>query len=211
MRPCLLGACLLLAGCGGSTALNESYDLGRIRRIGVLKFEHPAGEELGAADIFAKHLIQRGYSVVERSRLESIIDEQKLGISGLFAQSSAKDLGRILGVDALFLGQITSFEPERRNVVVAKTRETYIEPIFETVRKKRRGKKKEGEEEKDRKETYVNVQVQVGTTTRYEDREIPQIFIIDAQVGVVAKLVDVETGEIVWIGSTTGEGLNSAM
>ncbi|MFH2202883.1 MAG: hypothetical protein ABIJ96_07200, partial [Elusimicrobiota bacterium] len=43
------------------------------------------------------------------------------------------------------------------------------------------------------------------------DREIPQIFIIDAQVGVVAKLVDVETGEIIWIGSTTGEGINSAM
>jgi len=211
MRPALLAVCALLAGCGGSTAINENYDLSKIRRIGVLKFEHPYDADLGAEDIFAKHLIQKGYSVIERARLESILKEQKLGASGLFSPATAKDIGGVLGVDALILGQITSYEPERKSVVVAKTRETYIEPVFETVRRKRKRKKKKEGEKQEKKDRYIDVQVQVGTTTRYEDREIPQLFTIDAQVGIIAKLVDVETGELIWIGSTTGEGINAAM
>lgn len=198
---------LSLAGCSHSTALNQNYDLSRVRRIGVLKFESHWASSLGVEDIFAKHLIRRGYSVVERSHLEALLKEQKLGLTGLFGAHPDKDLGKILGVDALVIGQVTSFSPGRKRVVMATTRETYIEPIFKTERRKK--KKVKGEDGKKGEDAYYKVQVQIGTKTRYVDKEIPTVFSIDAQVGIVAKLVDIETGEIIWIGSTTGEGVNA--
>ena len=198
--------CLTL-GCASPTALNKNYDLTKIRRVGVLSFEDRWAANLGAEDIFAKHLIRRGYSVIERSRLEAILREQKMGAAGVFAFSTVKGLGKILGVDDLIIGQITSYEPVRKSVVYINVQRTYSEPIFEKV--KRKVEIKEGE--KKGKEEFVIVHVRIGTKTRHEDKQIPQLLTIDARVGLVAKLVDIETGEIIWVGSASREGVNAAM
>ena len=39
-------------------------------------------------------------------------------------------------------------------------------------------------------------------------RQQPQIYRIQAESGAVVKMVDTETGEIVWVGSTSEEGAN---
>ncbi|WP_018248071.1 CsgG/HfaB family protein [Orenia marismortui] len=51
-----------------------------------------------------------GIKVVERTRLNKLIKEQKLGQSGLIDSVTAAELGRILGVDALILGTLTQME-----------------------------------------------------------------------------------------------------
>ena len=46
------------------------------------------------------------YEIVERSRLEAILSEQSLGLSGVIDQNQAVQLGQVLGVQALITGSI---------------------------------------------------------------------------------------------------------
>ena len=109
---------MLLAGCYATDAINKNYDLNKMRRIGVLAFDYGRHDSFGAEDIFAKQLLEKGYQVVERTRLEAIIREQHLSVSGLLSPDTAKGLGRVLGVDAVLLGQVTSYEPERKMLLM---------------------------------------------------------------------------------------------
>lgn len=47
------------------------------------------------------------FSVVERSRLDQIMQEQKLGLTGLIDDNQAASLGKIMGVDAIITGTIS--------------------------------------------------------------------------------------------------------
>jgi curli biogenesis system outer membrane secretion channel CsgG len=48
--------------------------------------------------------------VVERSQLEKVLREQNLGLDGRIDPSTAAKVGRILGVDALIIGNVSVFE-----------------------------------------------------------------------------------------------------
>ena len=57
-------------------------------------------------------LLKEGVSVVERSQLDQILAEQKLGYSGLMKLDSAKKLGELLGADAIILGSLRDLGEE---------------------------------------------------------------------------------------------------
>ncbi len=91
---------------------------GRIKRVGermsvaVLPFENKgASRDLGNI-VFDKMITalfnEDRFKVVERSQLESVLEEQKLGASGLLDASTAAELGRGLGVDAIILGSVAA-------------------------------------------------------------------------------------------------------
>src|SRR5688500_12583486 len=109
MRRAALLALAALTSCASPAVVSKRYDFSRIRRIGVLRFEAPKGAGSGVDDLFAKHLLDQGYSVVERAKLEAVLHEQKLGAAGAFSQRTVKHVGRVLGVDALILGKVTSY------------------------------------------------------------------------------------------------------
>ena len=50
------------------------------------------------------------FSLVERSQLEAALSELQLGLSAVFDEKQAAELGRLLGADALVIGSITPFE-----------------------------------------------------------------------------------------------------
>lgn len=96
-------------------------------RIAVLDFEFAStgitssalswygslGPSQGVSDMLTTKLVQDGYyTVVERSRIEAILAEQNLGESGRIDASTAAQIGRILGVDAVVIGSITRFNLE---------------------------------------------------------------------------------------------------
>jgi TolB-like protein len=54
-------------------------------------------------------LAAKGFSVIDRNHLRTILKEQKLSMSGLMDPENQKKVGKILGVDALVLGNITPF------------------------------------------------------------------------------------------------------
>ena len=51
--------------------------------------------------------------VIERTRLKKVIEEQKLGQSGLLDSTTAAKVGRILGVDSIVLTTLTYMEVEK--------------------------------------------------------------------------------------------------
>lgn len=53
------------------------------------------------------------FAVVERSRIEQIIEELKLGQTGLIDESQATQVGRLLGVDAVVNGTVSASSEDR--------------------------------------------------------------------------------------------------
>ncbi len=63
------------------------------------------------AEWFITALVQDGrFQVVERALLKKIIDEQKLGMTGLIDESSSAQLGKILGVKTIITGSVLQIE-----------------------------------------------------------------------------------------------------
>jgi len=60
------------------------------------------------ADNIALELMTLGYQVIERASLDKVISEQKLQMSGIADPVTAAQVGKVLGIDAIVLGNITS-------------------------------------------------------------------------------------------------------
>lgn len=82
------------------------------RRIAVVEFVDLKGNltDLGrhiSEELITK-LFQSGkFTVVERQRLNQIISEQKLSLTGIIDPASAQKLGKLLGVDAIASGSVS--------------------------------------------------------------------------------------------------------
>ena len=82
------------------------------KRIAVFDFEnvsHLGGEKLGSgfSDMLITQLSRSGrFILLERSRLEQILQEQAIGQSGLISEESAAQVGQLLGVEAIITGKI---------------------------------------------------------------------------------------------------------
>ena len=87
------------------------------------------------------------------------------------------------------MGEVTSYTPTRTETRLISTQKTETRPVYEQVT--RIGP--DGQPT-----TYTQ---QVGTSQQKSTETYPSEYTINAQVGIIAKLVDVETAEIVWIGS----------
>lgn len=103
---------LFLASCYFLNAAGK----GKVR-IAVMDFENNSdwywwGDNLGraAADELVTQLIKTGkFSVIERDKLQAVLDEQALGASGAVQASTAAKIGKILGVQLILTGSITKF------------------------------------------------------------------------------------------------------
>ncbi|MEZ5419512.1 MAG: CsgG/HfaB family protein [Vicinamibacterales bacterium] len=93
-------------------------------RVAVMNFENNStwaywGNNLGsaAADELATQLVQSGkYTVIERRELDNILREQNLGASGAVTAATAAKVGKLLGVQLMLTGSITSFSIKRTSV-----------------------------------------------------------------------------------------------
>lgn len=80
--------------------------------VAVIEFADLEGNVTNFGRFIAEELITRlheteKFKVIERQLLNSVIKEQKLTLSGIVDPASAKQLGRVLGVDAIVSGSIT--------------------------------------------------------------------------------------------------------
>ncbi len=86
-----------------------------VRRLAVLPFENLTSEPAAAAvvaDEFSLQVARIGvFDLFERNRLDELWREQDLDTLFRFDQSSAVKVGRMLGVQAVVLGSVTRFQP----------------------------------------------------------------------------------------------------
>lgn len=123
----LLGAAIL-SGCAASqttkrkdaitiekTETERSKYTGPKRRIGVTDFENKTAygqTRLGTAatDILVTELAKTGkFIVVERDKLNKIMEEQKLQLSGAIDPNTALQMGKVLGLQAIVTGAVSQF------------------------------------------------------------------------------------------------------
>lgn len=188
MRPRTLFpllALLLASACaGGRVSVKPGYDFRRIKSVGVPRF--PDARELPesgliVADMIAQELMMAGLTIVERTQLEKVMAEQRLGATGALSRQGVKRMGRLLGVDAVVIGSVKA-RIRRERTVVRGTRGRMITTRrggrFQRVRRRRR--------------------LGPGRIKIYESEG-------DVDLDITAKMVIVETGEVVWIVSAHAE------
>jgi len=88
------------------------------KRIAVTKFDNKTqgvwgnwniGE--GMAEMLTTELMKTGrFVVIERQALQDVVDEQKLGQSGLVQKETASKIGQILGAQIVIRGIVSEFE-----------------------------------------------------------------------------------------------------
>lgn len=118
----------LLIGAGTLTAQAPAR-----RRVAVLDFDYATvhqwvydvfGSDVdigkGIADMLVTNLVRNGtYSVIERKQLDRVLQEQNFQQSGRADPSSAVQLAKLLGVDAIIIGSITQFGRDDKKLGVA--------------------------------------------------------------------------------------------
>lgn len=95
-------------------------------RIAVLDFEFSSiGSEWSpllktnirsVSDILVNKLVDGGhFAVIERNRIDQVMQEQNLGKTGRIEANTAAKLGRVLGVQTILLGSVTSFTLDKQS------------------------------------------------------------------------------------------------
>lgn len=174
-----------LSGCATNmqVAVNPNANFGAVKRVAVVTFGGPQGD--AAADAMTQYLVGYGANVVERQRLQSVLGEQQMGASGVLDPSTVKRVGKILGVDALIVGTVSDLTPSRSYIL------------------------------------QTGASVIVGGVTPIDGRNIypvggvpgspdSQVIASAASVGLTARMVDVETGSILWSAMMSYEGFDTA-
>lgn len=113
----------------------ESKYTGPRRRIGVVNFENKAPyaqARIGntATDILITELVKSNkFIVVERDKMDKILEEQKLGQSGAIDPNTAAKVGKILGLNAIVTGSISQFgvKSEGKDFLISQSRAQIVE------------------------------------------------------------------------------------
>lgn len=120
---------IVLAGCGNTTPLKlvrvKEYPYEQRFVIAVVDFQNASGDPEndayvnGIASGIIQELLTYGrFRIVERERLQQVLDELDLAQTGLIDARSRKKVGHLLGVDALLVGDLkaVSHEEDRQGV-----------------------------------------------------------------------------------------------
>lgn len=128
LRVCALlsfSACVAgLAGCGQQPELINADRLSLVKSIAVLPFEDGPGytaKNSGTAVtgfITTRLVSSNRYRLVERSKLKSIIDEKDMQLSDLTNPQTAARIGKLLGVQAVIVGNVAQYDMDKTTVYV---------------------------------------------------------------------------------------------
>jgi TolB-like protein len=88
------------------------HRVGERMGLAVLPFETKGlGTEMGEINVVEQMMTTffnlNRFKLFERSQLEKILEEQKLGMAGVLDASTAAEIGKGIGVDAIVLGTVT--------------------------------------------------------------------------------------------------------
>lgn len=111
---------MLPAASASEARIAQSQPQSRLR-LAVLDFEYSGTGNYywwygntnaaeGVSDLLTNKLVQNGrYTLIERSRIDAVLAEQNLAEAGRIDPSTAAQIGRVLGADAVVIGSITRF------------------------------------------------------------------------------------------------------
>lgn len=120
LTACVGSTATVVSSSGGPTiqqAQSEAYN-GPKKRIAVTNFDWRAGQGAGdvgrgMTDMMTDALFNSGrFIVLERERLNEVMDEQDMANSRRFKKETAAPIGELEGAELLVRGTVTQFEPD---------------------------------------------------------------------------------------------------
>jgi len=122
-----------------STAISKNFSPSKHRKIAVLPFQNngQSGTDSQIADKLSLRLMERGFTIVERSQLERVFEEVKLNYTGALSQAELKKIGKVLSVDMIIMGTLQyAYAPSQTTLVgnYASSTEGYLFLQSETAR-----------------------------------------------------------------------------
>ncbi|MEM7369774.1 MAG: CsgG/HfaB family protein [Bacteroidota bacterium] len=185
---------------------------GQNQKIAILNFKSPENTQGGVlvSDIFSTVLQRKGFDVVERDNIEQILNEQNLVNSGKTSLSDleiASKLGRLLSADYMIFGAVTIYDSKGQRIYLP----VHIHKDDRDVYQEKYTKYRNWYTEKfwplwdSKKERVEKIRVNQKVLSVQElEEELKKTsiekFSIVATVGVSAKIVDVKTAKILWMG-----------
>ena len=106
---------MVIISCGApktkiSVLRPSEVDMSRHRNIAIADFNGPENSgPIVAANLAAAVFRSRYFNIMERSRINEILSEQSLGLTGAVDLESAAELGKVLGVDAIIFGEVGAY------------------------------------------------------------------------------------------------------
>ena len=118
-------ALVVIALCTIPACSFAADELGLERvRLGIMKFDsktYDVPDRMAAAitDIFGRVLFKsKGIMLVEREKLDEVMKELRLGMSGLVDEDTAAEVGKLAGCDYMLMGSITNLARASSGVAV---------------------------------------------------------------------------------------------
>lgn len=182
-------------------------------RIAILAFKEPDQTQAGAliSDMFTALLEEEGYTVLERDNIDKVLREQEIIESrktSLTDLEIANRLGSLISADYMIFGAVTLYQVKPQSVLLPvrirdEDRDEYGKDYLkykERYMNRMRLMFWVSEEEKSKQFrrkiqplSLEKLEQQYGERTKKESHVI-------ASIGVSAKVVDVKSGKIVWLG-----------
>ena len=184
----IIGMLLHLLGCGVAPVVTvkvlkpATIHLPSIKKIAIADFQGQNRSGSQIATLTQSMILQtEHYEVMERDKLRRILEEQNLGMSGVVDATTAAEVGKLLGVDALIFGEVATYEVEPDKEMTKMVKERLGTGRYHTVEEK---DKKTGKIKKVRKEIYK------------EEMVPKKYWVRRGTVAINFRVVDVETGRL---------------
>jgi len=182
-------------------------------RIAILVFKDPEKTQAGAliSDMFTAFLEQEGYQVLERDNIDRVLSEQQIiegGSTNLTDLEIAKRLGKLVSADYMIFGAVTLYQVSSQVVALPirikdEDREDY-EKDYSTYKKRYiNGPHLNFWVSKEDRGKQFRRKLQISSLEELEDKYNSRLkteFHVIASIGVSAKVVDVKSGKILWLG-----------
>jgi hypothetical protein len=202
----LLG--LLFTACAppALVMLNPHYNPAKIKRVAVIDFEdYPsmAGSGRLVAGIFEKHLFVSDYSLVDRQMVAAAMEQLSIQPTDNLDLDTLRALAAKLNVDAFVFGQVTDFTDTTDHTVVEDMTLEQDTPVYSEVDTLQRSPN-----------GFVRTRqsIQTGNDVTTVDQPVQQTETVAAHVGLAVRMVDAQSGELLWSASDSEDGthLNDA-
>jgi curli biogenesis system outer membrane secretion channel CsgG len=181
MKRYLIILILFISSCiSPQIAVNKKADFSKIKRVAVLNFSGVNGNVI--SDIMTITLLNHGADVIERQNVDSVIRELNLSNSDMIDSQTRKKIAKMLSVDAIIVGSVTKYKPETKYIMKNSADSFYS--ITEL-----KGK---------------NVFIQ-----NFDPSTDTSLLETTAEVGISMRMIDIETGSILFSAYMKYEGLDT--
>ncbi|MBN1517101.1 hypothetical protein JXA32_11100, partial [Candidatus Sumerlaeota bacterium] len=175
----LIVSALALSGCS-TVRVNVArvapprYDIPAGKRLAVMDFQsfsRAPNSGKAVSNQLVAHLAQSGhYRMIERSQIAKVIEEQKFSETDFVDSSRVNQIGRILDVEYVIIGEVTAYDVEDDRTLEQRTK--YV-PY-----------------------TYTDSNGNSAVATRPQEYQV-EVVVRRGTVAANVRMLDVQTGEII--------------